>query len=388
LNTPAAEAVKQILEKKVSRLLVTENEKPVGIISLSDFVASIADEIKSKRDTVGDVMSDAILVCRGKTPVASAARAMTSSGWRSVLVVDIKGKVLGVVSGHDLLRFVKEGVDETLTVRDVMHPALTIDINASLREAADMMIQNHYHRLVVWTKTTLMRSRSARSPRSILWQKWQDLILSGRNNPHPLPFPHFGEGGFLRRHTCPNSQHRRRSVIIGGGVGGASIAYHLTKLGWKDVLLVEKHELTSGSTWHSAGLVGQMRSDANLTRMMHYSTDLYRSLKAETGQDTSWREVGGIRLASSAERMEETKRLVGMARSFGVPMELISPKEAQDMFPLMDIKGVVGAAYTPNDGSIDPTGLTNALAIGAKNAAQKFSPIQRYGDQRQEWTRA
>ncbi len=161
-------------------------------------------------------------------------------------------------------------------------------------------------------------------------------------------------------------------VIIGGGVGGASIAYHLTKLGWKDVLLIEKHELTSGSTWHSAGLVGQMRSDANLTRMMHYSTDLYRSLKAETGQDTSWREVGGLRLASSAERMEENKRLVGMARSFGVPMELIGAKEAQDMFPLMDITGVVGAAYTPNDGSIDPTGLTNALAIGAKQRGAKI----------------
>jgi len=161
-------------------------------------------------------------------------------------------------------------------------------------------------------------------------------------------------------------------VIIGGGVGGCSIAYHLTKLGWKDVVVLEKHELTSGSTWHSAGLVGQMRSDANLTRMMHYSTDLYRSLKAETGQDTSWREVGGIRLASSAERMEETKRLVGMARSFGVPMELISPKEALDMFPLMNIDGVVGAAYTPNDGSIDPTGLTNALAIGAKNRGAKI----------------
>jgi len=161
-------------------------------------------------------------------------------------------------------------------------------------------------------------------------------------------------------------------VIIGGGVGGNSIAYHLTKLGWKDVVVLERHEITSGSTWHSAGLVGQMRSDANLTRMMHYSTDLYRSLKAETGQDTSWREVGGIRLACSAERMEETKRLVGMARSFGVPMELISPKEAHDMFPLMSLDGVIGAAYTPNDGSIDPTGLTNALSIGAKNRGARF----------------
>lgn len=151
-NIRLSVAVDQFIEKKVSRLLVTENEKPVGIISLSDFVASIADEIKSKRETVGDVMSDAILVCRGKTSVASAARAMTSAGWRSVLVVDAKGKILGVVSGHDLLRFVKEGAAEKMIVRDVMHPALTIDIHASLREAADMMIQNYHHRLVVVDK--------------------------------------------------------------------------------------------------------------------------------------------------------------------------------------------------------------------------------------------
>ncbi|MCK6540538.1 MAG: FAD-dependent oxidoreductase [Anaerolineales bacterium] len=161
-------------------------------------------------------------------------------------------------------------------------------------------------------------------------------------------------------------------VIIGGGVGGASIAYHLTLMGWKDVVIVERHELTAGSTWHSAGLVGQMRSDANLTRMMHYSTDLYRKLKAETGVDTSWREVGGIRLASSAERMEEIKRLVGMARSFGVDMELIPPKEAKEKFPLMSLDGVVGAAFTPNDGIIDPTGLTNALAAGARNRGAKI----------------
>jgi len=161
-------------------------------------------------------------------------------------------------------------------------------------------------------------------------------------------------------------------VIIGGGVGGCSIAYHLTLMGWKDVVILERHELTSGSTWHSAGLVGQMRSDANLTRMMHYSTDLYRRLKDETGQDPAWREVGGLRLASSAERLEEIKRLVGMAGSFGVPMELVSAKEAQDMFPLMSIDGVVGAAYTPNDGMIDPTGLTNALAAGAKSRGARI----------------
>ncbi len=161
-------------------------------------------------------------------------------------------------------------------------------------------------------------------------------------------------------------------VIIGGGVGGCSIAYHLTLMGWKDVVVLERHELTSGSTWHSAGLIGQMRSDANLTRMMHYSTDLYRKLKQETEQDTGWREVGGLRLASSPERLEDIKRLVGLAKSFGVPMDLISPKEAFDLFPIMNMDGVVGAAYTPNDGVIDPTGLTTALAKGAKSRGARF----------------
>jgi len=161
-------------------------------------------------------------------------------------------------------------------------------------------------------------------------------------------------------------------VIIGGGVGGASIAYHLTLMGWKDVVILERHELTSGSTWHSAGLIGQMRSDANLTRMMHYSTDLYRKLKDETGHDPAWREVGGLRLASSSERMEDLKRLVGMAQSFGVPMDLISPKEAMDLFPIMNPEGIAGAAYTPNDGVIDPTGLTNALATGAKQRGARI----------------
>jgi len=142
-------SAEQILQKQVARFLVTENGKPVGVIAMADFVASLTEQIQTRRETVGDVMSDAILVCRGKTPILSAARAMTSSGWRSVLVVDAKGKVLGVVSGHDLLRFAQNGVDESVVVRDVMHSALTIDINASLREAADKMIQNHYHRLVV-----------------------------------------------------------------------------------------------------------------------------------------------------------------------------------------------------------------------------------------------
>jgi len=167
-----------------------------------------------------------------------------------------------------------------------------------------------------------------------------------------------------------------RVVIIGGGVGGCSIAYHLTQMGWKDVVVLERHELTSGSTWHSAGLVGQLRSDANLTRMMQYSTELYGRLKDETGQDTGWRQVGGLRLASSPERMQDLKRLVGMARSFGMPLEIVSPQEAYEMFPLMNMDGVLGAAYTPTDGVIDPTMLTQALAKGAKSrGAQIFEAI-------------
>ena len=110
-----------------------------------------------------------------------------------------------------------------------------------------------------------------------------------------------------------------RAVIIGGGVGGASIAYHLTLLGWDDVVLVERDQLTSGSTFHSAGLVGQLRSSVTLTRMMMYGADLYRRLAAETGHDPGWHEVGSLRLASTAERIEELRRQAGWAQTFGLP---------------------------------------------------------------------
>jgi CBS domain-containing protein len=151
-DTPLSIAVEEIIKYDVSRLLVMEKGKPVGVISISDFVASLAGSEKAKRESVGDVMSDAILVCRDQTPIVSAARAMTSAGWRSVLVVDPYGKALGVVSGKDLLTYVQNGVDDAKTVREAMHPALTIDIHASLREAAEKMIQNHHHRLVVIDK--------------------------------------------------------------------------------------------------------------------------------------------------------------------------------------------------------------------------------------------
>ena len=157
-----------------------------------------------------------------------------------------------------------------------------------------------------------------------------------------------------------------RAVIIGGGVGGTSIAYHLTELGWKDIVLVDRAELTSGSTFHSAGLVGQLRSSVTLTRMMMYGAELYRRLTAETGVDVSWHEVGSLRLASTKARYEELQRQAGWAKTFGLPLELISAKEAQDRFPLMTLDGILGAVWLPTDGWLDPSGLAQALAAGAR----------------------
>lgn len=157
------------------------------------------------------------------------------------------------------------------------------------------------------------------------------------------------------------------AVIIGGGVGGTSVAYHLTELGWKDVVLVDRAELTSGSTFHSAGLVGQLRSTTTLTRMMMYGADLYRRLTAETGVDVSWHEVGSLRLASTKARYEELQRQAGWAKTFGLPLDLISAQEAQDRFPLMTTDGVLGAVWLPTDGWLDPSGLAQALAAGARS---------------------
>ncbi|HET6847380.1 MAG TPA: FAD-dependent oxidoreductase [Gaiellales bacterium] len=155
-------------------------------------------------------------------------------------------------------------------------------------------------------------------------------------------------------------------MVIGGGVGGCSILYHLARLGWTDVVLVEQYGLTHGSTWHSAGLVGQLRSTVSLTKMMHYSVGLYADLKDETGKDPGWHELGGLRLASSRARMEELQRQAGWAKSFGLPVELISAREAQELFPLMSTDGVEGALFLPQDGYLDPSQLTFALADGAR----------------------
>jgi 4-methylaminobutanoate oxidase (formaldehyde-forming) len=168
-----------------------------------------------------------------------------------------------------------------------------------------------------------------------------------------------------------------RAVVIGGGVGGCSVLYWLARLGWQDLLLVERADLTSGSTFHSAGLVGQLRGSLSLTRMMMSSVELYRSLETETGLETGWREVGSLRLASSQERLEEISRQAGWAKTFGLPLELIPPDEAQRLFPPMSTDGVLAAAFLPTDGYIDPSQLTFALAEGARRRGAEIATSTR-----------
>ena len=155
-------------------------------------------------------------------------------------------------------------------------------------------------------------------------------------------------------------------IVIGGGIIGCSVAYHLAKEGAKDVLLLERGQLTCGSTFHAAGLVGQLRSSANITRVLKNSVELYRNIETETGQATGWKMNGGLRLACSKERWIELKRQATTAHSFGLKMELLSPNEAQKLWPLMEVKDVIGAAFLPTDGQANPADITQALAKGAR----------------------
>ncbi|MGH6960336.1 MAG: FAD-dependent oxidoreductase, partial [Dongiaceae bacterium] len=157
-----------------------------------------------------------------------------------------------------------------------------------------------------------------------------------------------------------------RAVIIGGGIIGCSTAYHLAKLGWRDVVLLERHKLTSGSTWHAAGLVGQLRTSANITQLLKYSVELYAKLEQETGQATGWKMNGGLRLACNAERLTEIKRQATTAHSFGLEMHILTPAEAKKLWPAMEIGDVVGAAFLPTDGQANPADIAQALAKGAR----------------------
>lgn len=159
-----------------------------------------------------------------------------------------------------------------------------------------------------------------------------------------------------------------KAVIIGGGIIGCSTAYHLAKLGWTDTILLERKKLTSGTTFHAAGLVGQLRSNANITQLLGYSVDLYNKIEDETGLGTGWKMNGGLRLACSAERWTEVKRQATTAHSFGLEMELLTPQEALQLWPLMDISDVIGAAFMPTDGQANPSDITQALAKGARMA--------------------
>ena len=163
-----------------------------------------------------------------------------------------------------------------------------------------------------------------------------------------------------------NIPEHARVVVIGGGVIGCSVAYHLTKLGWTDVVLLERKQLTSGTTWHAAGLIGQLRASSNMTKLARYSAELYAGLEAETGVATGLRQVGSVSVALTHERLEELYRNAAMARAFGVPVEELSPTEVKDKYQHINLDGVTGGVWLPTDGQGDPANIALAMAKGAR----------------------
>ena len=162
-----------------------------------------------------------------------------------------------------------------------------------------------------------------------------------------------------------------RIVIVGGGIAGCSTAYHLALQGERDVLQLEQGQLTCGTTWHAAGLVGQMRPNRNMTRMSKYGIELYSTLEAETGLATGWKQCGSVNVAATAERWQVLKKQAALARSFGVEVQLITPKEAGDLYPVMRTDDLHGAIWIPGDGKANPADLCMSLAKGARNRGVK-----------------
>ena len=165
--------------------------------------------------------------------------------------------------------------------------------------------------------------------------------------------------------TCLLPKHAR-VVIVGGGIVGCSTAYHLTQLGVRDVLLLEQGKLTCGTTWHAAGLVGQMRPNRNMTRMSKYGIELYARLEAETGLATGWKQCGSVNVARTPERWQLLKKQAALARSFDVEVQLITPQEAGDLYPIMRTDDLQGAIWIPGDGKANPADLCMSLAKGAR----------------------
>ena len=170
---------------------------------------------------------------------------------------------------------------------------------------------------------------------------------------------------------------KARAVIVGGGIVGCSVAYHLAKLGWKDVVLLERKQLTSGTTWHAAGLIAQLRATSNMTRLAKYSQELYYELEEETGLATGFRRVGSMTVALNSERLEELQRSASMARAFGVEIDEIDPAEIKSCYDYLNTEDVIGGVYLPKDGQGDPTNITLALAKGARqNGAKIFENVK------------
>ena len=160
---------------------------------------------------------------------------------------------------------------------------------------------------------------------------------------------------------------RARVVIVGGGIAGCSVAYHLGQLGWRDVVLLEQAKLAGGTTWHAAGMVGQLRTSNSLTKINKYSVELYQRLEAETGVSTGWKEVGSLIVAQSAARMTQLRRTASMAERFGVEAQLISASKAGEYWPDLRTEDLLGGVWLPHDGKVNPEQTALALAAGARN---------------------
>ncbi|HXT41664.1 MAG TPA: FAD-dependent oxidoreductase, partial [Candidatus Angelobacter sp.] len=169
----------------------------------------------------------------------------------------------------------------------------------------------------------------------------------------------------------PKFPDHARVVIVGGGIIGCSVAYHLARLGWKDVLLLEQNELAGGTTWHAAGLVGRLRTTNSMTKINKYSAELYARLEKETGHSVGWKQVGSLIVARSEDRMNQLRRTAAMSEWFGVEVQLISPEAAGEKWPLLRVDDVVGAAWLPHDGKVVPKEVALALAKGAQSLGAK-----------------